>query len=50
MAKCSAARFKIGRKQLKNRTFDLVIEDSPSRSFSQEEAFVEITRYLETIR
>ena len=50
MAKCSRARFKIGRKQLKDRTFDLVIGDSPSQSFSQEEAFVEITRYLETIR
>lgn len=50
MAKCSGARFKIGRKQLKDRTFDLVIEDSPSKCFSQEEAFVEITRYLETIR
>lgn len=50
IAKCSAAKFKIGRKQLKGRTFDLVIGDSPSQSFSQEEAFVEITRYLETIR
>ena len=50
IAKCSGARFKIGRKRLKDRTFDLVIEDSPSKCFSQEEAFVEITRYLETIR
>ena len=50
IAKCSAAKFKIGRKQLKDRTFDLVIEDSPSKCFYQEEAFVEITRYLETIR
>ena len=50
IAKCSGARFKIGRKQLKDRTFDLVIEDSPSKCFSQEEAFSEITRYLETIR
>lgn len=49
-SKVLRSRFKIGRKQLKDRTFDLVIEDSPSKCFSQEEAFSEITRYLETIR
>lgn len=49
MAKCSTARFKIGRRQLSGSTFDLVIEDSATGSYSHEEAFNAITRYLETI-
>lgn len=49
MAKCSVSRFKIGRKQLKGRTFDLVIEDSAGHSPSPLEAFNEIKRYLESI-
>lgn len=49
MAKCSTSKFKIGRRQLCGRTFDLVIEDSPAGSYSQSEAFGEIIRYLESI-
>lgn len=50
MAKCSPSRFKIGRRQLLGRTFDLVVEDSPSQAFSPLQAFSEITRYLDTIK
>lgn len=46
MAECSTAVFKIGRRQLRGRTFDLVVEDSPTGSYSQSQAFGEITRYL----
>ena len=49
MAECSTAVFKIGRRQLRGRTFDLVVEDSPTGSYSQSQAFGEITRYLGTI-
>ena len=49
LAGCSGAVFKIGRVQLPGRTFDLVVEDSPSHEFSPSDAFKEITRYLETI-
>ena len=31
------------------RTFDLVVEDSPSHELGPSDAFKEITRYLETI-
>lgn len=50
MAKCSPSRFKIGRYQLPGRTFDLVIEDSPSQAYTPVQAFAEITKYLETIK
>jgi hypothetical protein len=49
MAKCSPAKFKIGRRQIPGRTFDLVVENSPSGNYSQPEAFDEITRLLEKI-
>ena len=47
---CSPSRFKIGRCQLPGRTFDLVIEDSPSQAYTPVQAFAEITKYLETIK
>ncbi len=50
MAKCSPSRFKIGRRQLKGRTFDLVVEDSPTQIYTPLQAFNEITRYLDTIK
>ena len=50
MAKCSPSRLKIGRCQLPGRTFDLVIEDSPSQAYTPVQAFAEITKYLETIK
>ena len=49
LAGCSGAVFKIGRVQLPGRTFDLVVEDSPSHELGPSDAFKEITRYLETI-
>jgi len=49
LAGCSDAVFKIGRVQLPGRTFDLVVEDSPSHELGPLDAFKEITRYLETI-
>ena len=50
LARCSQARFKIGRKQLRNRVFDLIFENSPSKSCTCTEAFDGITAYLNTIR
>ncbi len=49
LAVCSAAKFKIGRRQLPGHIFDLIVEDSASRNLSSEEAFAEITKYLEKI-
>lgn len=49
LAGCSAAKFKIGRRQLPGHIFDLIVEDSASRDLSSEEAFAEITKYLEKI-
>ena len=37
------------RVQMTGRTFDLVVEDSPSHELGPSDAFKEITRYLETI-
>ncbi len=50
LTKCAPARFKIGRRQLTGRTFDLVIENSPTQAFSASESFAEIAKYLETIK
>lgn len=50
IAKSSTARFKIGRRQLYGKTLDLVIEDSPSEAFTQETAFDEIIKYINTIK
>ena len=49
MAKCSRAKFKIGREQLPGGTFDLVVADSPEKAFSQAEVFREIKKYLAKI-
>lgn len=49
-AKASPSRFKVGRKQLPGRTFDLVIEDPAGTSLTQEEAFAEMTRIFDTIK
>lgn len=49
MAKCSPAKFKIGRKQVDGNTFDLVIADSPEESYTQKQAFMEIVRMLDKI-
>ncbi len=50
IGKYAPARFKIGRRQLPGRTFDLVVENPPTQSFTALEAFKEISRYLETIK
>lgn len=50
ITKSLPAKFKIGRMQLKNRIFDLVIEDSPSGEFTASQAFDEIVKYLTIIK
>ena len=46
MAKCSRARFKIGRRQLPGNTFDLVVSDSKERPCSQADLFRQMLVYL----
>lgn len=50
MAKCSRARFKVGRVQLPGNTFDLVVKDPSGRELSQAEAFVEIEKLLKRVK
>ena len=50
MAKCSRARFKIGRRQLPGNTFDLVVSDSKERPVSQADLFRQILVYLDRIK
>lgn len=50
MVRCSRAKFKTGRRQLRQGAFDLVIEDSPSLTYSQSEAFDEMLKYIDTIK
>lgn len=49
MAKCSRAKFKIGRKQLSGNTFDLVFTEPEGKSFSSTDVFNEIKAYLKKI-
>ncbi len=49
MAKCSRARFKIGRQQLPGDTFDMVVSEPEDKVFSQEEVFSGIRDYLKFI-
>ena len=50
MAKCSRARFKIGRRQLPGNTYDLVVSDSRERPCSQADLFRQILVYLAKIK
>lgn len=50
MAKCSKARFKVGRVQLPGDTFDLVVKDPEDRQFSEAEVFTEMAKFLDKIR
>ena len=50
MARCSRARFKVGRQQLPGGVFDLVVLDPAGKRLSQEEAFRSILTYLERIK
>lgn len=46
MARTSRARFKIGRLQMSNDLFDLVVKDPASKDLSQFESFQAIKEYL----
>jgi len=50
MAKCSKARFKIGRIQLPGNTFDMVVQDSHNKTYSEYEVFKEIVSLIKKIR
>ena len=50
MAKCSKARFKIGREQLPGSTFDLVIKDPEDRTLNEAEVFAELVKFMDKIR
>ena len=50
MARCSHARFKVGRRQLPGGVFDLVVLDPSGQKLSEEEAFRSIITYLERIK
>ena len=50
MAKCSKARFKIGRRQLPGNTFDLVVSDTKEKPCSEADVFRAITTYLAKIK
>ncbi len=50
MARCSKARFKVGRQQIPGEVFDLVVLDPASKKLSQREAFGEIVKLLETVQ
>ena len=49
MAKCSTARFKVGRIQLPGDPFDLVISEPEGRILSEAEIFSEVKIYLAKI-
>ena len=50
MAKCSRARFKIGRVQLPGDTFDLVIKDPEDRKLNEAEVCTELIKFMGKIR
>ncbi len=50
MARCSRARFKVGRQQLPGPVFDLVALDPQGQRLSQADAFPAIATLLEKIR
>ena len=50
MVRCSRARFKVGRQQLPGNVFDLVVLDPADNALSQQEAFREIVKLLDTVR
>jgi len=49
-ARCSKARFKIGRKQLDGDIYDLVINEPEDRQFNQLQAFESIMNFLLKIK
>ncbi len=50
MARCSKARFKVGRQQLPGNVFDLVVLNPADKKLSQREALGEIIKLLETVK
>lgn len=50
LAKASRAKFKIGRLQPLDKTFDMVISDPSDKTLSEAESFLAIKSYLERIR
>ena len=50
MAKTCKAKFKIGRRQMGDKLFDMVITDPADKTLSQWEGFIAIRRFLERIR
>lgn len=50
MAKCSRAHFKIGRQQLPDNVFDLVIKDPEDRRLSEAEVCRELIKFMDKIR
>ena len=50
MARCSKARFKVGRQQLPGNIFDLVVLNPADKKLSQREALEEIIKLLETVK
>ena len=49
MAKCSQAKFKVGRVQLPGNTFDLIVADPQDRKLTQKESFDVMKSYLAKI-
>lgn len=50
IAKCSTARYKVGRIQQSGDTFDLVVSDPPGRPLTQTESFEAMKPYLKLIQ
>lgn len=50
LATCSQARFKIGRMQLPDQTFDLIVTHSPQQEILPAQAFVKMTEILKKIK
>lgn len=50
MAKTCKAKFKIGRQQMGDKLFDMVISDPAGKTLSEWESFLAMRRFLERIR
>lgn len=50
LARCSGARFKIGRKQISDNIYDLVISENGDFNLNQQQAFQAIMKFVEQIQ
>ena len=50
MAKCSQAKFKVGRVQLPGNTFDLIVSDPAERPLNEKESFDAMRQFLAKIK